>query len=347
MSDPSQPNNNNVVLESPHPPLGVPMEEETCALDSMGSISVSVDQPHIQTGTERPESLPAPNNDDAFSSSSDDDEESEGMSNYGQSEWDKAVRTGTQSKGHASDFFAAQQLTVTGSSGSYDDTGSQMESIISLGFDSPPQPSDKTERHEGRKQSPPAESETLITVHSTTSPNAATADNDGRTSLPLSTSSSIVPTHQTTTIRFPRAPATTSSSDVSNGVLPDVLMSMRQKIESLTLFDSDMMKLMAADNYNDDYDDDDPQNTTNKDARESLKRSSQQSISAAVLVSLAHKRYERRRIAAMEIEKVVRALVYQNSNSNNNTNNNELDRVRAILLLLSDDYVRSTSEDGM
>jgi vacuole morphology and inheritance protein 14 len=38
----------------------------------------------------------------------------------------------------------------------------------------------------------------------------------------------------------------------------------------------------------------------------------------------------------MEIEKVIRSLVHQG----------ELERVRAILLLLSDDYVRSTSEDA-
>ena len=116
---------------------------------------------------------------------------------------------------------------------------------------------------------------------------------------------------------------------LSNGILPDVLMSMRQQIESLTLFDSDMMKL-AHDPIAEESD------PILMETRESLKRSSQQSISAAVLVSLAHKRYERRRLAAMEIEKVVRSLVQQE----------ELERVRAILLLLSDDYVRSTSEDA-
>jgi hypothetical protein len=126
--------------------------------------------------------------------------------------------------------------------------------------------------------------------------------------------------------------------ELSGGVLPDVLMNMRQKIESMTLFDSDMMKLAtlagAADiNYGDLQDMADPLLV---ETRENLKRSSQQSISAAVLVSLAHKRYERRRLAAMEIEKVVRSLVQQD----------ELERVRAILLLLSDDYVRSTSEDA-
>lgn len=109
--------------------------------------------------------------------------------------------------------------------------------------------------------------------------------------------------------------------DLSRGVLPDVLMSMRQKIESLTLFDSEMMKLAEG---------------GEQWQRDSLKRSSQQSLSAAVLVSLAHKRYERRRLAAMEIEKVVRSLAQQQ----------EMDRIRAILLLLSDDYVRSTSEDA-
>jgi hypothetical protein len=117
-------------------------------------------------------------------------------------------------------------------------------------------------------------------------------------------------------------------SDISTGVLPDVLMSMRQKIESSFMgFDSDMIRLTDADEA------DDPML---KESRESLKRSSQQSISAAVLVSLAHKRYERRRLAAMEIEKVVRSLVQQN----------EIHRIRAILLLLSDDYVRSTNEDA-
>lgn len=113
-----------------------------------------------------------------------------------------------------------------------------------------------------------------------------------------------------------------ASDDLAQGVLPDVLMTMRQKIESLTLFDSDMLKYA--------------EDSLDGVSRDSLKRSSQQSLSAAVLVSLAHKRYERRRLAAMEIEKVVRSLVHQK----------ELDRVRAILLLLSDDYVRSTSEDA-
>lgn len=134
-------------------------------------------------------------------------------------------------------------------------------------------------------------------------------------------------------------------SDIASGVLPDVLMNMRQTIESSFMgLDSDMMRL-ADDNVADHKgrsssihgsqtdDDDDP---LMRESRESLKRSSQQSISAAVLVSLAHKRYERRRLAAMEIEKVVRSLVQQN----------EMERIRAILLLLSDDYVRSANEDA-
>ena len=103
-------------------------------------------------------------------------------------------------------------------------------------------------------------------------------------------------------------------------------MAVRQNIESLTFLDSDMIKLVGG-NYDD---------GVLHESRESMKRSSQQSLSAAVLVSLAHKRYERRRLSAMEIEKVVRSLVQRN----------EFDRVRAILLLLSDDYVRSTNEDA-
>lgn len=126
----------------------------------------------------------------------------------------------------------------------------------------------------------------------------------------------------------PRPARQEPEEDLSAGVLPDVLMNMRQKIESLTLFDSDMMRLAQGDFQEDDL--------ILQETRDTLKRSSQQSISPAVLVSLAHKRYERRRLAAMEIEKVIRGLAHQG----------ELDRVRAILLLLSDDYVRSTSEDA-
>ena len=103
---------------------------------------------------------------------------------------------------------------------------------------------------------------------------------------------------------------------------------MRQKIESLSLFDTDVMRL--ADSVGDESLDE-----GERASKESTRRSFQQSVSAAVQVSLAHKRYEKRRLAAMEIEKVVRSLVY-----------GELDRVRAILLLLSDDYVRSTNEDA-
>ena len=143
-----------------------------------------------------------------------------------------------------------------------------------------------------------------------------------------------------TPIHFKQVEDDTSNEDpLSSGILPDALMTMRQKIESLTLFDSDMMKLANVGQH---------PNHSNfpglkedpilQETRESLKRSSQQSISAAVLVSLAHKRYERRRLAAMEIEKVVRSLVQQGDE--------QLERVRAILLLLSDDYVRSTSEDA-
>ena len=107
------------------------------------------------------------------------------------------------------------------------------------------------------------------------------------------------------------------------GVLPDYLMTFRQKLETFTMFDSDIMRFAGDD-------------AADLESRDALKKSSQQSISAAVLVSLAHKRYERRRLAAMEIEKVIRGLVHQE----------EFERVRAILLLLSDDYVRSTSEDA-
>jgi len=142
--------------------------------------------------------------------------------------------------------------------------------------------------------------------------------------VPSLSNRDLLPTSSVRTIR-------PKPEDLTSGMLPDVLMTMRQKIESLTLFDSDMMKLAEGNRDFDDYEDEEV-----RASKESLRRSFQQSISAAVLVSLAHKRYDRRRLAAMEIEKVVRSLVTQN----------DLERVRAILLLLSDDYVRSTNEDA-
>jgi hypothetical protein len=96
------------------------------------------------------------------------------------------------------------------------------------------------------------------------------------------------------------------NEDLASGVLPDVLMTMREKLESLSLFDSDMMKLAqpgsgyysAGVNGKGPFEEETEEERL---AKESLQRSFQQSISAAVLVSLAHKRYERRRLAAMEV----------------------------------------------
>ena len=240
-------------------------------------------------------------NEDAFSSDSEEDEHSF-QEDYPVSEFDKALRTGVPNRGAASfedgDFYREAEDSL-------------VKEVLTTeeSFEiSPPRPT----RIQVQKPSgyPPPTPTLKITI----------SNNTANTSATRSISSSHTPARQ------PKS--TLSEMDLGAGVLPDVLMTMRQKIESLTLFDTDMMRLAEG---NDQWDDRFLQET-----RESLKRSSQQSMSAAVLVSLAHKRYERRRLAAMEIEKVVRSLVQQG----------ELDRVRAILLLLSDDYVRSTSEDA-
>jgi Vacuolar 14 Fab1-binding region len=210
---------------------------------------------------------------------------------------------------------------------------------------------------------------------------------EGRATPTVPAAPSTVSTPQRSNVAASLSASTAAGNDhLSSGVLPDVLMTMRLRIESLQLFDSDILKLaepslgggshsssssqllrplrqgqrynrrrrrlpptspnfgpllqlQGSDPPNDpnEYEDDESfDEEEDEDYRESLKRSSQQSISAAVLVSLAHKRYERRRLAAMELEKICRALLYQN----------ETERIRAILLLLSDDYVRSTSEDA-
>lgn len=298
------------------------------------------------------------NNDDAFSSSSDDDDKlrgnkedddddgtsssneppqmplddslGESQTNERQSEWDKAMRKGKSSTGHASKFFSEQRgddeyLTQADSNVMQEASSAAAESFdaqetkTTAPLDTKPPPS-----LQGPKSAPSSGS-----VASSRAGSLET-DPSRRGYTPansVASSSTVVPNK-------PGSPSPASfavmrphpQDNVSAGVLPDVLIAMRQRLESMTLFDSDMMRLAATS-------DDDPML---QESIESLKRSFHQSISAAVLVSLSHKRYERRRLAAMEIEKVVRSLLHQG----------EVERVRAILLLLSDDYVRSTSEDA-
>jgi len=237
-----------------------------------------------------------------------------------QSEFDKAVMTGdgVPNRGSASfdvpkdgDFLSQAENSVIHEAMSMD------ESYV----ESPERSQARVPRlPRTQRPSSPATSSTSLpppppNIRSTMSWQSRTSEGGGST-ITRSTSAST------------RQQAQPVQEDLSAGVLPDVLMNMRQRIESLSLFDSDMMRLAQGDLQDDDI--------ILQETRETLKRSSQQSISPAVLVSLAHKRYERRRLAAMEIEKVIRGLAHQG----------ELERVRAILLLLSDDYVRSTSEDA-
>eukprot|EP00547_Thalassionema_nitzschioides_P017790 CAMPEP_0194234068 /NCGR_PEP_ID=MMETSP0158-20130606/1875_1 /TAXON_ID=33649 /ORGANISM="Thalassionema nitzschioides, Strain L26-B" /LENGTH=326 /DNA_ID=CAMNT_0038967131 /DNA_START=95 /DNA_END=1076 /DNA_ORIENTATION=+ len=250
---------------------------------------------------------------DAFFSSSEDENKSHSITlrnPYPTSEFDKALMAGVPSTGAASfegnDFGA--QTTVS----------SDLVTIsVQQQVDNEEQK--RASRHQARVR-------TESSTKSSSQMSAPPVHNNSSMKSHVSDGTSV---RSTTSTSAPKSQQQTQQQedDLAQGVLPDVLMTMRQKIESLTLFDSDMMKLAEADQYN---------NQVSKETRDSLKRSSQQSLSAAVLVSLAHKRYERRRLAAMEIEKVIRSLVQQN----------ELDRVKAILLLLSDDYVRSTSEDA-
>lgn len=236
-----------------------------------------------------------------------------------QSEFDKALMTGdgVPNRGAATfdvpkdgEFLAQAEHSVINEAMSMDESYVESPERSQGRAPRPPRPQRSASPTSSVSLPPPPP-----TIRNTMSWQSKASDG-GASTMTRSTSAS---TRQTTQAM---------SEDLSAGVLPDVLMNMRQRIESLSLFDSDMMRLAQGDLQDDDI--------ILQETRESLKRSSQQSISPAVLVSLAHKRYERRRLAAMEIEKVIRGLAHQG----------ELERVRAILLLLSDDYVRSTSEDA-
>ena len=291
----------------------------------------------------------ATRNDDAFSSSSDEDEDdddsqyvdssaSDSQKQSHQSEWDKALMAGKRSTGRAADFFTARSMSADSEelfSQSEQEVLKEVEALSAGSLAKTPAlemvaslQQQQEQQNQQQQSVPPPPPPTKGRVPPPPPPPASTPPSVVTKRSSINSSTGGVSTTAIATLPSMRPhPADAEDDHLSAGVLPDVFLSMRQKIESLQFFDSDMMKLAA------DQTDDDPMT---QESRESLKRSSQQSISAAVLVSLAHKRYERRRLAAMEIEKVVRSLVSQS----------ELDRVRAILLLLSDDYVRSTSEDA-
>jgi Vacuolar 14 Fab1-binding region len=309
-----------------------------------------------------------------------------------QSEWDKALLTGRESKGRASDFFVSQNPILSTDSSEFYSTANAARatapgmpnlkpeqntsstlpaqgagpnstpprqlidvaaSPIADSMHPPPPPRAQVASHRGQSIIKSARGSTIVQVQTNASSSASnyqavSIQRSASAATAVSTSTSTSTRTGPTTLRPQEYPSASHSmeGDLSAGVLPDVLMNMRQKIESMTLFDSDILRLTANQVTNRDMDDGDDDDPILQESRESLKRSSQQSISAAVLVSLAHKRYERRRLAAMEIEKVVRSLVVSQHQQVNKLSNNSLDRVRAILLLLSDDYVRSTSEDA-
>mmetsp|Transcript_1451 Transcript_1451/g.2089 ORF Transcript_1451/g.2089 Transcript_1451/m.2089 type:complete len:1590 (+) Transcript_1451:106-4875(+) len=153
------------------------------------------------------------------------------------------------------------------------------------------------------------------------------------------------------TVQEGKSSATAQKNNIQNeqtnagGVaLPDVFLTMKENIESLSIFGSDHNRNYLEKEYSDNM---------SADERDLIRKVFHENISSAILVSLAHKRYERRRLAAMEIEKVIRGLVvryepkeYRAGFDKTNKMMCELERVRAILLLFSDDYVRSTSEDA-
>jgi Vacuolar 14 Fab1-binding region len=265
------------------------------------------------------------------------------MTSTPQSEWDRALMTGKESKGRAaSDFFVPSQPILSSDSSEFYSTV-QAARATAPGLRSPNHYSNSKNNTNNSIVQPQGGFTTINSGTTGDSRDRSTTDansnNTGTKRLVSESTGSSAGTSSRPQDYYPTT-APTTEDNLSTG---------RQRIESINMFDSDLLR------FTNDYvvnDEDDPMF---QESRDSLKRSSQQSISAAVLVSLAHKRYERRRLAAMEIEKIVRSLVVlqhqqqlppSKSSKSSNHHQNELDRVRAILLLLSDDYVRSTNEDA-
>jgi Vacuolar 14 Fab1-binding region len=336
---------NDGAMEDDEPSVEMEDEYDDDAMSSSSSASPS------DRSTEDEES-------NEMSIHSEDEAEEEATTEPPQSEWDKALRSGKPSQGRASDFFVSPLLSTDSSE--FYSTAQAARATAPGELRSPRNRLPRPANAPRSQASGSSMSQTTDVISRPSAPpqvraagkvkaqgSRPTAGANQIPAVPRPPSESSMATWALARPHdyYPAGSHHTDPDDdhLNAGILPDMLMTMRQRIESINMFDSDILR-MTNDHVNQNDDDDD---SMFQESRESLKRSSQQSISAAVLVSLAHKRYERRRLAAMEIEKVVRSLVVlQHQAKAAGSSNNELDRVRAILLLLSDDYVRSTNEDA-
>ncbi len=271
---------------------------------------------------------------------------------------------------HHDDFFAKAEHTVIDEIFNEDPDALVVDAPSAVPFPAavsdaplpppPPPPQSPSESYNATTNATGKRTKDKISFHTTYN---AKTDNNAMSNINNESATST----QSKTSQATTAVTTTDTTNSINlkkggGGLPDVLSSMRQKIESFNIFEggggsvpnSDKQSttsyaaappsLISNTNANsmNVYNSNSASTTTSQqiyyseDERDYMRRTFQQCISAAVLVSLAHKRYERRRLAAMEIEKVVRTLIMQD----------DFVRVRAILLSLSDDYIRSTNEDA-
>jgi hypothetical protein len=204
--------------------------------------TVDIDKSDRSThqGDSRLAAPPRQHADEAFSSSSDDDDVPPLRRQHmrrlppASSEFDKALLTGVPSTGAAS--FDGSEFTVDIDVVSLphaldmpDDATNATNATTTTDEQSTSQLSRKTQHVVRRPMRPPAmdTSNSRPPVHLHHHHPAPVVHNPSLT------------THDATvTTRV-----AVQDDDLSNGVLPDVLMSMRQRIESLTLFDSEMMKL--------------------------------------------------------------------------------------------------------
>ena len=162
---------------------------------------------------------------------------------FAPSEFDKALMTGVASRGHASSFFSSDSIkesdcATTNNSCQYSKNNNKIKN---------------KSRNKLRNKNNKIDSQHPLSSKSEDSdqPESASLSNNPNRSSgtgsnmegKVSASSTVAASKSVMTTLRPHPDK--HGDNLSLGVLPDALMTMRQKIESLTLFNSDMIKMAS------------------------------------------------------------------------------------------------------
>ena len=162
---------------------------------------------------------------------------------FAPSEFDKALMTGVASRGHTSSFFSSDSIdesdcATTNDSSRYSKNNNKIKNKSRNKLRNKNNKIDS--QHPSSSKSEDSDQLESASLSNNPDRSGGTGSN---TEGKVSASSTVAASKSGMTTLRPH-PAE-HGDNLSSGVLPDVLMTMRQKIESLTLFDSDMIKMAS------------------------------------------------------------------------------------------------------